>query len=61
MTNGKTILFISLLGAITPVSASVTQLAQVYKKNAEYAGVINVVTTFISIITMPLLAALYIW
>lgn len=59
LSNGKTILLISLIATITPSAATVTQMAQVYDKNPEYASVINVVTTIVCIITMPIMVWLY--
>lgn len=57
--DGETILLISLLGTITPSASSVTQLAQAYRKDPVYAGAINVITTLLCIITMPLIIAFY--
>ena len=57
--NGETILLVSFLAAITPSASAVTQIAQVYGSEGEYAGSINVVTTLLCIITMPLIIALY--
>jgi malate permease and related proteins len=59
LSDGKMILLISLLAAITPSASSVTQMAQIYGDNGEYASVINVVTTIICIITMPIMVWLY--
>lgn len=59
LSNGKMILLISLLAAITPSSSTVTQMAQIYGKNGEYASVINIVTTIVCIITMPTIVWLY--
>lgn len=59
LPNGKMILLISLLATITPSASAVTQMAQIYEKNAEYASVINVITTIVSIITMPIMVWLY--
>ncbi|MBV7273987.1 AEC family transporter [Clostridium sp. PL3] len=58
-SNGKMILLISLLATITPSASAVTQMAQIYEKNGEYASVINVVTTIVCIITMPIIVWLY--
>lgn len=58
-SNGKTILLISLIATITPSASTVTQMAQIYDKNGEYASVINVVTTIVCIITMPIMVLLY--
>jgi malate permease and related proteins len=57
--NGNKILLISLLATITPCASTVTQMAQIYGRDAEYASVINVVTTLVCIVTMPLLVMLY--
>ncbi|MDF2884933.1 MAG: autotransporter, partial [Clostridiaceae bacterium] len=47
------------LATITPTASSITQMAQIYGKDAEYASVINVTTTVVSIITMPVMVLLY--
>ena len=57
--DGETILLVSFLSAITPSASAVTQIAQVYSSDGEYAGSINVVTTLLCIVTMPLIIALY--
>lgn len=57
--DGKTILMISLLAICTPSASTLTQMAQVYGKDADYASAINVTTTLLCIITMPLIVALY--
>ncbi len=57
--NGETILFITLLAASSPAASAVTQIAQVYSDAGEQAGAINVVTTLLCILTMPVMAALY--
>ena len=59
LPEGKTILLISLLATTTPSASTITQMAQIYEKNAEYAIVINVVTTIICIVTMPIMVWLY--
>lgn len=59
LPNGKMILLISLLATITPSASTVTQMAQIYGKNAEYASIINVGTTIVCIITMPIMVWLY--
>lgn len=59
LSNGKMILLISLLATITPSASTVTQIAQIYEKNAEYASAINVVTTITCILTMPIIVWLY--
>ncbi|MBS5134520.1 MAG: AEC family transporter [Oscillospiraceae bacterium] len=57
--NGETILLVSLLAAITPSAATVTQMAQLYDREADYASAIYVVTTLLCIVTMPILVGLY--
>ncbi len=59
LSDGKVILLISLLATITPSASAVTQMAQIYGKNEEYASVINAITTIICIITMPIMVWLY--
>ena len=50
--NGSQILLVTLL-------ATITQMAQVYGKDARYAGAINVITTLLCMITMPIMVYLY--
>ena len=57
--DGKTVLMISFLAAAAPSAATVTQMAQVYGRDADYASVIYTVTTLCCIGTMPLMVFLY--
>ena len=57
--GGETILLVSFLASTTPAASAVTQIAQVYSSEGEYAGSINVVTTLLCIVTMPLIIGLY--
>lgn len=57
--NGKEILFVTFMATATPSALTVMQMAQVYGRDAEYCGMINVVTTLLGIITMPLMLLLY--
>ncbi|HCL4448472.1 TPA: AEC family transporter, partial [Clostridium botulinum] len=50
---------ISLLATITPSASTVAQMAQIYGENAEYASIINVGTTIVCIVTMPIIVWLY--
>lgn len=59
VSHGETILLISFLAACAPSAATVTQLAQVYGHDAEYASAIYAVTTLLCIITMPLMVGLF--
>lgn len=57
--NGGEVLLVTFLAVITPSASSVTQFAQIYGQDADYAGSINVLTTILCIITMPVMVALY--
>lgn len=57
--NGREILLITFLATMTPAASTVTQFAQIYNKNAEYAGAINIMTTLLCILTMPIFVILY--
>ena len=57
--DGQTILLISLMAVITPSATTVVQLAQLYGEEPVYASTINVMTTIVSIVTMPLMVMLY--
>lgn len=57
--DGQTILLVSLLATCTSSASTITQMAQIYGKDADYASAINVVTTLLCIFTMPLMVALY--
>ncbi len=59
INNGMEVLLITFLATATPTASTVTQFAQVYNRDAEYAGAINIVTTILCIITMPLFVILY--
>ena len=57
--GGANILLISFFACISPSAAMITQMAQVYGKDAEHASAVNVLTTLLCIATMPLLVMLY--
>ena len=57
-TNQRALL-ISLMAVITPSATTVVQLAQLYDEEPVYASTINVMTTIVSIITMPLMVMFY--
>jgi hypothetical protein len=58
-SNGAQVLLITVLSTTTPSASTVTQMAQLYGHDAAYAGVINVVTTLLCIVTMPCIVYLY--
>ena len=57
--NGDTIVMISFFAASAPVASSITQMAHIYGRNAEYASVINVVSTLLCVFSMPVMAWLF--
>ena len=57
--EGRTLLLIVFLASITPSASTITQMAQVYNKDAAYSGLLNVFTTLFCIITMPLAVILF--
>ena len=59
MDNCAMILLVIFIATITPTASSITQMAQVYGNNEQYAGAINIMTTVASIVTMPIMVALY--
>ncbi|WP_329887440.1 AEC family transporter [Pseudoramibacter sp. HA2172] len=59
LPQGRMILLVSLLAVIAPSGATIPQMAQLYGRDADYASSINVITTLICIVTMPLLTLLY--
>ena len=59
VNGGKEILLVTFLACMTPAASTVTQMAQIYGNDAEYASAINVITTLLCLITMPLMVMLY--
>lgn len=59
MDDGKSILFISMLGATAPSAMMVTQVAQLYNIDSLYSSAISIVTMLACVVTVPLMAALY--
>ena len=57
--DGNKIMLIVFLAIITPSASTVTQMCQVYGNDSRYASAINVMTTLLSIVTMPLMVLLY--
>ena len=57
--DGASILLVSLLAACAPSASNVTQIAQVYGHEGDYASAINVMSTLLCIVTMPLMVLLY--
>ncbi|BFL40672.1 AEC family transporter [Agathobaculum sp. NSJ-28] len=59
IADGKNILMIVYLACITPACATVTSLAQLYDRNAAYSSALYVLTTLLSIVTMPVMIGVY--
>lgn len=57
--DGKLVLMTVYLAAITPACAMITTMAQLYDKDAAHASALYVVSTLLSIITMPLMIGLF--
>ena len=58
-SNGNKLMMIVFLAIITPSASTITQMCQVYGNDSQYASAINVVTTLLAIITMPLMVMLF--
>lgn len=57
--DGNTVLLVTFLATATPAANTVTQFAQLYGHDAEYAGAINILSTLLCLATMPLFVWLY--
>ena len=57
--DGNKIMLIVFLAIITPSASTVTQMCQVYGNDSRYASAINVMTTLLSIITLPVMGMLF--
>ena len=58
-TDVRNILLTVYLASITPACTMVTSMAQLYEKDAAYASSLYVLTTLLSIITMPVMVYLF--
>lgn len=59
LENSSQILLTVYLACVTPACASVTSMAQLYDKDAAYDSSLYVLTTLLSIVTMPVMVYLY--
>ena len=57
--DGKKLLLIVFLAVITPSASTITQMCQGYGNDSKYASAINVMTTVVCVVTMPLMVMLY--
>lgn len=55
----KNIFLVTLLASTAPAAATITSMAQLYDKNASYASSLYVLTTLLSILTMPIIVGLF--
>ena len=59
VSDFKQILLTVYLASVTPACATVTSMAQLYDKDAAYASSLYVLTTLLSIVTMPVMVGMY--
>ena len=59
VNDSKQILLTVYIASITPACATVTSMAQLYDKDAAYASSLYVLTTLLSIVTMPVMVGMY--
>lgn len=57
--NGEKVLLVTFLATATPAASTITQFAQLYNKDSEYAGAISILTTLLCIVTLPVLVYIY--
>ena len=59
IADGKAILMTVFLSVITPACATVTSMAQLYNRDAAHSSALYVLSTLLSIITMPIMIGLF--
>ena len=59
VADGKNILMTVYLAAITPACATVTPMAQLYDRDAAHSSALYVLTTLLSIVSMPVMIGLF--
>lgn len=57
--NGRKVLFITLLAVSAPTASMINQFAIVNDNDPEYSSAINFITMLLSLVTMPLMAWIY--
>ena len=57
----KNILLIAFLSSMTPSATTVVQFSQIYDQDPEYATAINIFTTAVCVVTMPLMVTAFEW
>ena len=61
ITDGKNILMTIFIACITPTAAIVTSMAELYDQNPAYSAELCVLSTILSIITMPAILFVFNW
>ncbi len=59
IADGEKILMVPMLAVMSCTATTVTQFAQLYGKEPEYASALSVMTTLACVVTMPLMVQLY--
>lgn len=59
LADGKTVMLITFMAAASCSAAMITQLAQVFGSDEEYAAAINVTSTLLCVLTLPAMVALF--
>lgn len=59
VADGQSILLVTLLATAAPSASTIVQLSQVYDQDPHHASAINVLTTLLCVLTMPLMTTLY--
>lgn len=59
LPDAANILFITFLATCAPPAVNITQMAQIYGKDAEYSSAINIVSISLCFVSIPLMAMLY--
>lgn len=59
ISNGRTIMLVSFLAACAPCAATINQFAILYSRDAKYASSINILSTLLCIVTMPIMVYLF--
>lgn len=57
--GGKQVLLVTFLAVTTPSATTLTQFSQVYGADEKYACAINVLTTMLCVVTIPIMVTLY--
>lgn len=59
VNDGAMILLVTLFAVVTPPATTLTLMAEVYHKDAVYANLLNVASTLLFLITLPLVLGFY--